>query len=67
MIEGKYPQPTPGQLSEAPIYSLSLNPFWWSIVQGLIEQLFIPSHWQDYDAVEPYIMELLEDSGLIEP
>ena len=54
----KYPQPSEDELTDAPVYELQLNPFWWAVVQGKIGELANPDLWEDYT---PEIEQAIHD------
>lgn len=44
----KFPQPTPAELAEPKNIWLSVNRFWWELLQGRLEVLAESNRWDDY-------------------
>lgn len=57
----KFPQPSPADLSEEPIYWQGYNSYWWSLVQGKIGEIAQPALWEDYT---PEIEQAIEALAL---
>lgn len=62
----KFPQPTQDELDHEITHWQGYNPFWWEIWQGYISWLANSDRWEDYDAVEEIISELMLTDELME-
>lgn len=66
MTHRKFPQPTQAELDHEDTYLQTYNPYWWELWQGFIGSLANPDKWEDYEAVEEAISELMLSDEVIE-
>lgn len=61
----KFPQPTQDELDHEDTHLQTYNPYWWELWQGFIGSLANPDRWDDYEAVEGAISELMLSDEII--